>query len=96
MIVDVSCDPAMGIETSRPTTIDDPVYTVDGILHYAVDNTPALFPVTVSRNFSALLAPMVDMVLEDRLDEKLEKAVVIRSGEILDARIEDYRRHRGL
>ena len=51
------------IETSHPTTIDHPVYEVDGILHYAVDNTPALFPITVSRAFSKLLAPMVDLVL---------------------------------
>jgi hypothetical protein len=42
MIVDVSCDPHLEIETSHPTTIDNPVYTVDGVLHYAVDNTPAM------------------------------------------------------
>lgn len=34
MIIDVSCDPELEIETSHPTTIDDPVYTVDHVLHY--------------------------------------------------------------
>ncbi len=39
LIIDVTCNQGLEIETSRPTTIDDPVYTVDGIIHYAVDNT---------------------------------------------------------
>ena len=96
MIVDVSCDPELEIETSRPTTIDNPVYEVDGVLHYAVDNTPALFPITVSRSFSRLLAPMVDPVLEDRLPEEMEKAVVIRDGQVLDERIQAFRQRSGI
>ena len=44
LIIDVSCDPHLEIETSHPTTIDDPVYVVDGVIHYAVDNTPAMYP----------------------------------------------------
>ena len=95
MIVDVSCDPELEIETSHPTTIDQPVYEVDGVLHYAVDNTPALFPITVSRTFSRLLAPMVDLVLENRLTEAMEKAVVIRDGRILDPRIQAFRARSG-
>ena len=39
LIIDVSCDPHLEIETSHPTTIDNPVYEVDGILHYAVQNS---------------------------------------------------------
>ena len=96
MIVDVSCDPELEIETSHPTTIDHPVYEVDGVLHYAVDNTPALFPVTVSRAFSRLLAPMVDLVLEDRLTAEMEKAVVIRGGRVLDERIQIFRQRSGI
>ena len=95
MIVDVSCDPELEIETSRPTTIDHPVYEVDGILHYAVDNTPAMFPITVSKAFSRLLAPMVDLVLEDRLSDALEKAVVIRDGQVIDQRIHAFRERSG-
>ena len=96
MIVDVSCDPELEIETSRPTTIDHPVYEVDGILHYAVDNTPAMFPITVSKAFSRLLAPMVDAVLEDRLTEEMERAVVIRDGVVLDQRIHAFRERYGI
>ena len=41
MIIDVACDDAGAVETCKSTTHDDPVYYVDGILHYAVDNIPS-------------------------------------------------------
>jgi alanine dehydrogenase len=34
------------VETSRPTTHDDPVYTVDGIVHYCVANMPGAVALT--------------------------------------------------
>jgi alanine dehydrogenase len=40
VIVDVSIDQGGCIETSRPTTHDDPIYIVDGIVHYCVSNMP--------------------------------------------------------
>ncbi len=40
LLVDVAIDQGGCFETSRPTTHDDPVYTVDGIQHYCVANMP--------------------------------------------------------
>jgi len=40
VIVDVSVDQGGFAETSRPTTHDDPIYIVDGIVHYCVSNMP--------------------------------------------------------
>jgi alanine dehydrogenase len=40
VIVDVSIDQGGCAETSRPTTHDDPIYIVDGIVHYCVSNMP--------------------------------------------------------
>ena len=40
VIVDVAIDQGGCVETSRPTTHQDPVYTVDGIVHYCVANMP--------------------------------------------------------
>jgi alanine dehydrogenase len=40
VIVDVAVDQGGIAETSRPTTHDDPVYVVDGIVHYCVANMP--------------------------------------------------------
>lgn len=96
MIIDVSCDPHLGIETSHETTIADPVYVVDGVIHYAVDNTPAMYPITVSKVLSEGFAPYVDSILEEVYPESLEKAFVIRDGHILDQRIRDFREARGL
>lgn len=96
MIVDVACDPHLGIETSHETTIDEPVYTVDGVIHYAVDNTPAMFPHTVTKVLSEGFAPYVDAILDGALPESLEKAMVIRAGRICDERIRAFRAARGL
>jgi alanine dehydrogenase len=40
VLVDVAIDQGGCFETSRPTTHDDPLYVVDGIVHYAVTNMP--------------------------------------------------------
>ncbi|MGV6847863.1 MAG: alanine dehydrogenase [Marinibacterium sp.] len=39
-IVDVAIDQGGCFETSRPTTHEDPIFTVDGIVHYCVANMP--------------------------------------------------------
>ncbi|MBF9034813.1 alanine dehydrogenase [Rhodobacterales bacterium HKCCE2091] len=39
-IVDVAIDQGGCFETSKPTTHEDPVYEVDGIMHYCVANMP--------------------------------------------------------
>lgn len=46
VLVDVAIDQGGCFETSRPTTHSEPVYTVDGILHYAVANIPGAVPHT--------------------------------------------------
>lgn len=46
VIVDVAIDQGGCFETSVPTKHDDPVYTVDGIVHYAVANIPGAVPYT--------------------------------------------------
>jgi N5-(carboxyethyl)ornithine synthase len=91
MIIDVSCDPNLEIETSRPTTIDDPVYCVDGILHYAVDNTPAMAYRTVSEVISRNFAPYVDELVTGQYSPALEAAVAIRNGKVLDPNFFTFR-----
>jgi alanine dehydrogenase len=46
VLVDVAIDQGGCFETSKPTTHSDPVYTVDGIVHYAVANIPGAVPNT--------------------------------------------------
>ncbi len=46
VMVDVAIDQGGCFETSHPTTHENPVYEVDGILHYAVANIPGAVPYT--------------------------------------------------
>ena len=46
VLVDVAIDQGGCFETSRPTTHSEPVYEVDGIIHYAVANIPGAVPNT--------------------------------------------------
>ncbi len=46
VIVDVAIDQGGCFETSRATTHNDPIYNVDGIIHYCVANMPGAVPLT--------------------------------------------------
>jgi alanine dehydrogenase len=46
VIVDVAIDQGGCFETAKPTTHDDPIYEVDGIIHYCVANMPGAVPMT--------------------------------------------------
>lgn len=46
VVVDVAVDQGGCIETTRVTTHDDPVYLVDGVVHYGVANMPGAVPRT--------------------------------------------------
>lgn len=46
VLVDVAVDQGGCIETTRPTTHDDPIFTVDGVIHYSVANMPGAVPYT--------------------------------------------------
>ena len=46
VIVDVAIDQGGCIETAHPTTHDDPIYEVDGIIHYCVANMPGAVSMT--------------------------------------------------
>jgi alanine dehydrogenase len=46
VLVDVAIDQGGCFETAKPTTHADPVYTVDGVIHYCVANMPGAVPYT--------------------------------------------------
>ncbi|MEM9887437.1 MAG: alanine dehydrogenase [Bacteroidota bacterium] len=46
VIVDVAVDQGGCIETSRPTTHDDPIFIIDDVVHYSVANMPGAVPYT--------------------------------------------------
>lgn len=96
MIVDVSCNHGLEIETTVPKPIDDPVYTVDEVIHYTVDNTPAMFPHSVTSVLSKGYAKYVDKLLEGEHDVVLKDATIIESGHVFDEDVRKFREARGL
>lgn len=89
VLVDVAIDQGGCFETSHPTTHSDPVYTVDGIVHYAVANIPGAVPYTSTtaltnatlRYALALADKGWQKACED--DEALHKGLNIIDGKIV-------------
>jgi N5-(carboxyethyl)ornithine synthase len=94
VIIDISCDKAGAIETSVPTTISDPVYSVDGILHYVVDHTPALVFHTTSKVFGDVLVRYIDDIIEGNIEsnDTIKNAIIIKNGVILDKKIINFQK----
>lgn len=92
LIIDIACDRCGGIETSVPTTIEEPTYMVDGITHYVVDHTPSLFWKTTSESLSEEFCKYIDFIIEDKalVNDVLVKAHNFEKGVILDKRINEF------
>ncbi len=90
VIVDVDVDQGGCVETSRPTTLEEPTYQVAGVTHYCVKNVPAAVPVTATRALSNALLPYVREVagrgLADSLnsDAGLGRGVAVAEGRVVD------------
>jgi alanine dehydrogenase len=85
VVVDISVDQGGCIETTRPTTYEDPVYQVDGITHFCVTNMPGAVPRSASQALSAAMMPYLNrLVLDDwRQDSRLMGAVNLEDGELI-------------
>lgn len=59
VIVDVAIDQGGSCETSRPTSHSDPVYVVDGVVHYCVTNMPGVVPRTSTFALNNATLPFV-------------------------------------
>jgi alanine dehydrogenase len=57
VLVDVAIDQGGCFETSRPTTHADPVFEVNGVVHYCVPNMPGVVPVTSSHALNNATLP---------------------------------------
>jgi alanine dehydrogenase len=86
VIVDVSIDQGGCIETSRITTISDPVYTMHNVIHYCVPNMPALVSRTASYGLTNASLDYIINIAENGLsnalmeDEGLTKGVCTYQG----------------
>jgi len=89
IIVDISCDRNGGIQTCIPTTIENPTYFLDGILHYAVDHTPSFLYKDASKSISEEVVKYIDILVESQEENNLvlSNAIIIKNGNIIDEEI---------
>jgi len=80
VIVDVSVDQGGCIETSKPTTHDDPVFEVDGIIHYCVANMPGAYPRTSTLALTNATLPYVKIIAEKGIGRAVQEDPIIRSA----------------
>jgi alanine dehydrogenase len=88
VIVDVAVDQGGCAETTRPTCHDDPVYLVDGIVHYAVANMPGAYPRTATMALTSATLPYIRRLASGGhsaidADPVLGTAVNVRAGRIV-------------
>ena len=95
VLVDVAIDQGGCFETSHPTTHADPVYIIDGILHYCVANIPGAVPFTSTLALTnATLAYAVTLAnlgweKACELNEDLRKGLNIVDGKIVCKAVAD-------
>jgi alanine dehydrogenase len=88
VVVDVSVDQGGCIETTRPTSHSDPVYQVDGVLHYCVANMPGIVPRTSTFALTNATLPFIVRLASAgvaagiRRDPGLRKGVNLLEGKV--------------
>ena len=80
VVVDVAIDQGGCVETAHPTTHTDPVYYVDGVLHYCVSNMPAAVPHTSTFGLTNATIPYLLMLADKGLERACEESEAIRQG----------------
>jgi alanine dehydrogenase len=80
VMVDVAIDQGGCFETSHATTHTDPIYFVDGVLHYCVSNMPAVVPHTSTYALTNATFPYLMQLANKGLEKACEASNAIREG----------------
>jgi alanine dehydrogenase len=80
VVVDVAIDQGGCFETSHATTHTEPVYTVDGVLHYCVSNMPAAVPHTSTLALTNATFPYLMELAGHGLEAACERHPGLRKG----------------
>jgi alanine dehydrogenase len=80
VIVDVSIDQGGCCETSKPTTHSDPIYEVDGVIHYCVANMPGCVPRTSTFALTNETLPYAVEIANKGWKKACQDNPIIRTG----------------
>lgn len=97
LIVDVSCDEGMGFEWARPTSFDEPMFTVGGgVDYYAVDHSPSYLWNSATWENSEAMLPFLPVVMGGPdawdADETIGRAIEVREGRVQNPAILRFQR----
>jgi alanine dehydrogenase len=80
VVVDVAIDQGGCFETSHATTHTEPIYFVDGVLHYCVSNMPAAVPHTSTFALTNATFPYLLQLANHGLEQACERNAGLREG----------------
>ncbi|WBU90279.1 alanine dehydrogenase [Cellulophaga omnivescoria] len=93
VIVDVAVDQGGCVETTKPTTHEDPIYIIDDVVHYSVANMPGAVPYTSTMALTNVTLPYTLKLANlgwqaaCEQDASLQKGLNIVSGKIVYSEI---------
>ncbi len=88
VIVDVSVDQGGCIETTHPTTHENPIYIVDGVVHYGVANMPGGVPITSTLALTNATLPYVLKLADKGYRQALKESSALMNGlNIIDGKV---------
>jgi alanine dehydrogenase len=88
VIVDVAVDQGGCVATTHPTTHQDPVYILDGVVHYAVANMPGGLPRTSTLALTNATLPYLRQLANKGWQQALRDSIPLRQGlNIVDGKI---------
>lgn len=68
VLVDIAVDQGGCIETTRPTTHEDPVFEEEGVIHYCVANMPGAYARTSTQALTSVTLPYVQYLATEGLE----------------------------
>ncbi len=80
VIVDVAIDQGGCFETSKPTTHGNPIYEVDGIIHYCVANMPGAVPLTSTMALTNATLPYATALADKGWKQAARESKGMRDG----------------
>jgi len=86
VIIDISVDQGGCVETTRPTTYDEPTFVEEGVIHFCVANMPGAVPRTATQALSAVLPTYIHRLTQKGWSEKdavMKSAINVKAGKVL-------------
>lgn len=80
VFVDISIDQGGCAETSKVTSLAEPVYTQDGVIHYCVPNMPAQTARTSTMALTAATLPYITRIADMGIDSAIREDLQIRGA----------------